>query len=176
MAPKKSKKVARPPRYRPPVYLRVPSPDPARHPGPRQLDAAQAARLTGYSTRSVSRWQVDGIPAGACLTTLQAAVYGVLPHPDWQDWYIAADGALNHWSGRRALSGFTPGMLHNVENAYRHQRDTAREKEGLQAENTALRLLVDTLRAAIEQQRREDRAPSTAANDDYGHPQQLLAL
>lgn len=91
--------------------------------------------------------------------TLQAAAFGILPHPAWQEWLLAPNGTLNHWSGRSGLHGIRPAHLHDLENAH----NTARY---LLAENRRLRDLIEQLRRPAVRW-----PPDTAANDSERGPQ-----
>lgn len=161
MNAKQSKKARRKRRAARVLTLRVPPPahlEPVRDVA--LLTLEDAAALTGTSARTVQRWRAGGIPPGVYLRTLQAAAFGLLPHPAWQEWTLAPDGSLNHWTARSGLHGIRPAHLHDLANAH----STARY---LLQENRRLRDL-------LEQARRPAPArwpPDTAANDGELGPQ-----
>ena len=153
-----SRRSRKKPAVTPPAPLRVPPPDHLWFQPPDWISAPEAARLTGYSLRTVDRWRADGIPAGACLTVLQSAVYGVIPHPDWNEWHVSADGRLCYWTGREPRP-VTVGELHHRALLYAELSEARQELATLRAQVAA------SSPATPE-------APDTAAND----PQLRLPL
>lgn len=163
MISSRSKKPGRQPRFFAPALLEIPPPDHLWHLWPLRIAIDDARQLTGRSARTVARWRVEGIGDPACLALLRIHAYGLIPHSRWREWAVDRDGFLNHWGGRRELTGIQPGHLHAIQSAYDQARSHRQVADQLRRE-------VDQLTATLAARESHRWPPFAAANDSIPAP------
>lgn len=123
-----------------PAMMAIPPPDHLWFLGSAPLDAQRARELTGRSTRTLARQAAAGWPDRAVLAVLQAAAFGVLPHPAWREWRLDRDGFLCYWRPSRGLGAVSVADLH--------------QRHALALELSTLRGIIARLQADLEAARR----------------------